>query len=237
MSAPTIDNLAELTPGHPLVDGPADAEIQLLLAHGAGAGMEHEFMQAIAEGLAARGIRVIRFEFPYMHRRRVDGKKRPPDRMPKLLDSYQRRFEQQLSQLPAGSRLFIGGKSMGGRVASMLPAQLVEQQPDGATLPAGVICLGFPFHPPGKPDNYRGEHLASTPCPTLIVQGERDTFGTRQELESYNLGDRVEVSVLEDGDHSFKPRKASGTTLERNLEQAIETMVTFFHNDLQKNHP
>ncbi|RDE18226.1 alpha/beta hydrolase [Motiliproteus coralliicola] len=226
-----------MTPGHPLVDGPADAEIHLLLAHGAGAGMEHEFMQAIAEGLAAKGIRVIRFEFPYMHRRRLDGQKRPPDRMPKLLDSYQSRFEQQLAQLPVGSRLFVGGKSMGGRVASMLPVQLVEQQPDCATLPAGVICLGFPFHPPGKPEKYRGEHLLQIPCPTLIIQGERDTFGTKQELEAYDLGDRVEVSLLHDGDHSFKPRKASGTTLEHNLEQAIKAMVTFLRHHSQENHP
>lgn len=184
-------------------------------------------MQAMATGLAARGIRVIRFEFPYMHRRRLDGKKRPPDRMPKLLNSYQQWFELVQDSLTSGTRLFVGGKSMGGRVASLLPQQLLETQAADAMLPAGVCCLGFPFHPPGKPENYRGAHLADASLPVLIVQGERDTFGNAQELEQYPLGVKTQLELLPDGDHSFKPRKASGITLEQNLEQAIDSIAVF----------
>ncbi|MCK5942383.1 MAG: alpha/beta fold hydrolase [Planctomycetes bacterium] len=194
-----------------LVDGPDDAFATLVLAHGAGAGMEHEWLVTMAKGLAARGLRVVRFEFPYMHARR-EGRRPGPDRMPKLLACYREVFEAQ----PAP--VILSGKSMGGRAATMLA--------DDVTC-AGVVAFGYPFHPPGKPDNLRTAHLETMRTPTLIVQGERDTFGTRDEVEGYALSDQVELRWLEDGDHSLKPRKKSGFTLEGHLEAAMDAAAAF----------
>jgi predicted alpha/beta-hydrolase family hydrolase len=109
--------------------------------------------------------------------------------------------------------LFIGGKSMGGRIASLVA--------DEAKV-TGLVCLGYPFHPTGKPNQLRVEHLRSIRTPTLVVQGERDPFGTRQEVSDYKLASRVRVHWLTDANHSFKPRKSSGRTLEENLEEAID---------------
>lgn len=141
-----------------LIDGEEHSQYTFVFAHGAGAGMDHEFMQSVAKGLAFKGIRVIRFNFPYMIKRAEDGKRRPPDRAPKLLEAYQEVIEQIDAQ-----QLVIGGKSMGGRMAS----HLSEHEKV-----AGVACLGFPFHPPGKPDKYKGEHLAELSKACLILQGE-----------------------------------------------------------------
>lgn len=207
-------------------NGPDNATHQLLLAHGAGAGMDHEFMEAIATGLAEQGVRVIRFEFPYMQIRRADGGRRPPDRMPKLLQAYAQQLSDTQAQTPPTTRIFIGGKSMGGRVASLLAAQ----QPSTSTI-AGVICLGFPFHPPGKPDKFRGEHLSDLQIPLLIAQGERDSFGTQAEIANYSLSDTTQCLYLADGDHSFKPRKRSGFTLEQNLFKVILSMKKFIEEN------
>ena len=207
-------------------NGPENASNQLLLAHGAGAGMDHEFMEAIATGLAQKGIRVIRFEFPYMQIRRTDGGKRPPDRMPKLLQAYAQQLSDTLALTPSTTRLFVGGKSMGGRVASLLAAQ----QPLTSAI-AGVICLGFPFHPPGKPERFRGEHLNGLQIPLLIAQGERDSFGSRAEIAGYSLSDTVQCRYLADGDHSLKPRKRSGFTLEQNLSETIMYMKNFIEEN------
>ena len=114
--------------------------------------------------------------------------------------------------------LFIGGKSMGGRIASLVA--------DEAEV-AGLICLGYPFHPTGKPEQLRIEHLKSIRTPTLIVQGERDPFGNRQEVSGYKLSKHVRVHWLPDGDHSFKPRKASGRTLEENWAEGIDAVASF----------
>ena len=212
------------------MDGPAGATEWLLLAHGAGAGMDHEFMRQIAEGLAERGIAVIRFEFPYMHKRREDGKKRPPDRMPKLLAAFEQQLSAARQQLPPGSKIFIGGKSMGGRVASLLAADLSQKSAAESAQKLsinGVICLGFPFHPPGKPERYRGEHLAQIQAPFLLLQGERDTFGNRIEINNYQLPKHFQIGYLGDGDHSFKPRKASGLTLQQNIDSAIAQIEKF----------
>ncbi|WP_207062335.1 alpha/beta fold hydrolase [Motiliproteus sp. SC1-56] len=201
-----------------LINGPAGASHHFIFAHGAGAGMDHPFMDVVAENLGEAGIQVIRFEFPYMVKRRDDGKKRPPDRLPRLLEA----FREQVVAQGDGHRLIIGGKSMGGRVASLLAAEEAE------TLGiAGVICLGFPFHPPGKPERFRGEHLASIRTPTLILQGSRDTFGRREEVQSYPFSPAVRCHFLEDGDHSFKPRKTSGFTEAGHLENAAERMASF----------
>jgi predicted alpha/beta-hydrolase family hydrolase len=117
--------------------------------------------------------------------------------------------------------LFIGGKSMGGRIASLIA--------DEAKV-AGLVCLGYPFHPTGKPEQLRVEHLKSIRTPTLIVQGERDPFGTCDEVSKYKLSKRVRVHWLTDGDHSFKPRKASGRTLEENWEEGIDAVASFIAN-------
>lgn len=196
-----------------------------LFAHGAGAGMDHAFMTAVAEGLALQDIRVVRFNFPYMVKRAEDGKKRPPDRQPKLLIDFQRHIE-----TFAGSSLVIGGKSMGGRMASIMATEIAAQSPDVKNCAAkvkGVVCLGFPFHPPGKPENFRGDHLASISVPTLILQGERDTFGTKAEIAQWAFSPNVEIAFLPDGDHSFKPRKASGFTEADNIATTIKRLARF----------
>lgn len=211
-----------------LIDGPQQGEEAIatfLFAHGAGAGMDHEFMTAMAQGLAKHDIRVIRFDFPYMVKRREDGKKRPPDRQPKLLLDFQKHINHF-----ADGKLVIGGKSMGGRMASLIVSDIAAESTEVENCSAnvqGVACLGFPFHPPGKPENFRGEHLKVATLPTLILQGERDTFGTRAEVEGWQYAKSVSVSFLPDGDHSLKPRKASGYTEQGNRELAIEQLADF----------
>ncbi|UPR57509.1 alpha/beta fold hydrolase [Vibrio sp. ED004] len=202
-----------------IIDG-EDNPITFIFAHGAGAGMDHEFMQSVAKGLAFKGIRVIRFNFPYMIKRAEDGKRRPPDRAPKLLEAYQEIIEQ-----CDADKLVIGGKSMGGRMASHLSE--VDKV-------AAMACLGFPFHPPGKPDKYKGEHLAELTKPCLILQGERDTFGKREEFADFNLSDSIRVEFIPDGDHSFKPRKSSGYTEQQNIALTVEKLSVFIKEVLNE---
>ncbi|EGQ8219882.1 alpha/beta fold hydrolase [Vibrio parahaemolyticus] len=197
-----------------IVEGPENGPL-FVFAHGAGAGMEHDFMTAVAKGLVEQGIRVVRFNFPYMVKRSEDGKKRPPDRAPKLLEAYS-----EVIAHFASSPAVIGGKSMGGRMASLL----AEHE-----LVAGIACLGFPFHPPGKPEKFKGDHLASIDKPTLILQGERDTFGKREEFDEFVFSQQVKVSFLPDGDHSFKPRKSSGHTEAGNIALAVEQLSAFIN--------
>ncbi|HCE4764298.1 alpha/beta fold hydrolase [Vibrio parahaemolyticus] len=200
-----------------IVEGPENGPL-FVFAHGAGAGMEHDFMTAVAKGLVEQGIRVVRFNFPYMVKRSEDGKKRPPDRAPKLLEAYS-----EVIAHFASSPVVIGGKSMGGRMASLL----AEHE-----LVAGIACLGFPFHPPGKPEKFKGDHLASIDKPTLILQGERDTFGKREEFDEFDefvFSQQVKVSFLPDGDHSFKPRKSSGHTAADNIALAVEQLSAFIN--------
>ncbi|HHF3270430.1 TPA: alpha/beta fold hydrolase [Vibrio diabolicus] len=195
-----------------IVEGPESGPL-FIFAHGAGAGMEHDFMAAVAKGLVEQGICVVRFNFPYMIKRAEDGKKRPPDRAPKLLEAYEEVIAHFTSQ-----PIVIGGKSMGGRMSSLL----AENE-----LVAGIACLGFPFHPPGKPEKFKGDHLANIEKPTLILQGERDTFGKREEFDDFVLSSQVKVSFLPDGDHSFKPRKSSGHTEAGNIDLAVEQLAAF----------
>jgi len=201
-----------------LIDGPASAPATLLLAHGAGAPMDSPFMQTVACGLAGLGWRVVRFEFPYMAQARLSGKRRAPDRQPVLLQSWRDQVAAAASEGP----LFIGGKSMGGRMASLV---LEEQAQAAAVL--GCLCLGYPFHPPGKPDSLRIDHLQTLTQPVLVVQGERDSFGRRAEVESYELSSAVQLHWIADGDHSFKPTKRSGLSESANLEQAIAASHQF----------
>ena len=194
-------------------NGPKRAPLTFALAHGAGAPMDHPFMTHIAEGIAAAGFRVARFEFPYMAKRRADGRKRPPDREPALRDCFG-----QVAMALGTDTLVIGGKSMGGRIASMMADTLKVR---------GLICLGYPFHAPGKPDKLRTEHLKAIRTPTLILQGSRDPFGTVADIPGYGLAKKIRVHAVEDGEHSFKPRKASGRTEKQNLDEAVTEAVKF----------
>jgi uncharacterized protein len=202
-----------------LLDGPADAAWTVALAHGAGAAMDTPFMNAFAAGLAGAGYRVARFEFPYMAERRRPGKRRPPDREPVLRQTWLA----VVSRLGA-ERLVIGGKSMGGRIASLIA--------DEAHV-AGLVCLGYPFHPVGKPEQLRVAHLRTIETPTLIVQGTRDPFGTRADVAQYTLAPAIRLHWLEDGDHSFKPRKASGLTEADNWAAALQAITQFIRLELK----
>jgi predicted alpha/beta-hydrolase family hydrolase len=213
-------------PPHPppvplLIDGPADAPATLVLAHGAGAPMDSPFMAAMAIGLAERGWRVLRFEFPYMARQRLTGRKAAPDGLAKLQDHFRAVVAEAEGQGP----LIIGGKSLGGRVASLLVDDL---SPQGVR---GCLCLGYPFHPPGRPSQLRTDHLAALATPTLILQGERDPFGRREEVAAYRLSPQVRVEWIPSGDHSFKPTRASGRTENDNWQEAIR-LVDGFVQDL-----
>ena len=196
-----------------LIDGPASAPACLLLAHGAGAPMDSPFMAAIATGLAGRGWRVVRFEFPYMARSRLSGRRNAPDRQPVLLEA----FRQQVALEGRERPLIIGGKSMGGRMASLLVDALAS---DAGV--RGCLCLGYPFHPPGKPEQSRTAHLEDLRTPTLILQGERDPFGRRPEVESQALSAAVQVEWIRAGDHSFKPTRSSGLSEADNQAAAVE---------------
>ncbi|MEQ8814583.1 MAG: alpha/beta fold hydrolase [Thalassobaculum sp.] len=197
-----------------LVDGPGGAAVTVVLAHGAGAPMDSPFMTAMAARLAARSHRVVRFEFPYMAARRLDGRRRPPDRQPALLACWRRVVD----ALGGGQRLVIGGKSMGGRMASLLAAE------DGAR---GLVCLGYPFHPPGKPERTRVEHLAGLAVPALVVQGTRDPFGTAADVAGYRLSPSVSVTWIDDGDHDLKPRRSSGRDHDSALDEAAVAVDRF----------
>ena len=194
-------------------DGPKDAPITVAFAHGAGAPIDSDFMAAVAGLLGNAGLRVARFEFPYMAARRTDGKRRPPDRMPVLLQTYR----DVVAELGPGP-VVVAGKSMGGRVASMIADEA------GAT---GLVCFGYPFHPPGKPEKLRTEHLAALRTPALILQGERDPFGAKDEVGAYPLSKTISISFLTDGDHDLKPRKASGRTREENWAEAASLAAAF----------
>ncbi len=200
--------------------GAPDPEATLLLAHGAGAAMDSAFMNQMADLLADRRIRVIRFEFPYMVSRRLTGKRKPAPKAELLMDAYKTTVTEAFRDLPG--RVAIGGKSMGGRVASLVADQL-----HGAGAVQGLVCLGYPFHPPGTPDKLRTAHLASLKCPALIVQGERDPFGTRDEVEGYVLSKSIAVTWMTDGDHDFGPRGASGVTRKANLTAAADAVAAF----------
>jgi len=213
--------------------GPAAARLTIALAHGAGAPMDTPFMEFFAEGLAKAGYRVARFEFPYMAARRENGKRKPPDRQPILLDTWRA----VIAELGANN-LVIGGKSMGGRMASLIADESKVR---------GLICLGYPFYgrtfpgkvgtglPSGnaqllKSDNKakpRTEHLKSLKTPTLICQGTRDPMGNREDVEKLPLSRAIRLHWAEDGDHDLKPRKASGLSHDDHMNAALDAATTF----------
>ena len=203
-----------LTPAF-IYNGPDDATLTVALAHGAGAAMDSPFMNAFAEGLGSTGFRVARFEFPYMQRRRAEGTRRPPDRPPVLIEAWRA----VIAELTGSGKLVIGGKSMGGRMASMI-ADDVDAR--------GLVCLCYPFHAPGKtalPE--RLGHMATIKTPTFIVQGTRDALGNQSEVGDYPLSDSINIHWSEDGDHSLKPRIASGRTEAQNIHESIAAVGAF----------
>jgi uncharacterized protein len=198
-----------------VIDAPTrPAGLTFAFAHGAGAPMDTPFMAFFAAALAARGWRVARFEFPYMAARRQDGRRPPPDRQPVLLETWRA----VIAHLGAGA-LVIGGKSMGGRMASLIA--------DEAGV-AGLACLGYPFHPAGKPERLRTEHLATLKTPCLVCQGTRDALGNAGEVAGYALSPAIRLHWAEDGDHDLKPRKSSGRTAEQNWTEAVDALDGFF---------
>ncbi|PWG63768.1 alpha/beta family hydrolase [Spiribacter halobius] len=203
------------TPAH-LDGGPPDGVPVVLLAHGAGVGMEAPLLQAIADGLAGAGCRVRRFEFPYMQRVRATGRRRPPDPERTLLQAWRDAATQLRAETPAP--LVVGGKSLGGRMASLVAEELRA---------AGLLCLGYPFHPPGRPERERTAHLSTLTVPTLILQGERDAFGSRAEVAGYRLAPSIRIAWLPDGDHDFRPRRQSGVTLQDNYGTAVAEARAF----------
>jgi uncharacterized protein len=194
-----------------LRDGPADAETAVVLAPGAGADMHHDFMQVVADGLTQRGVSVVRFNFPYAERGR-----KAPDKQPVLEDTYR----DVVDSLQTG-KLVLGGKSMGGRIASHVVASGVRCD--------GLLFLGYPLHPPGRPERIRDAHLREILTPMLFIEGTRDPFcpldtleGARRRFTAPN-----EVVVIEDGDHSFKVRKSSGRSTNDAWQEVIEASASW----------
>ena len=201
-----------------LFDGPDPGEtgITVVLAHGAGAPMDSPFLNVMARGLAAEGLRVARFEFPYMRARREEKRNKPPDREPVLREAWLAAIAELGGAQNGINRLIIGGKSMGGRFASMVADEAGVR---------GLACLGYPFHPPGQPAKLRVAHLEHLRTPAVFVQGTRDPFGTREEVAGYTLSPSIRFVWLEDGDHSFKPRASSGKTERGHLEEAVRAVA------------
>jgi predicted alpha/beta-hydrolase family hydrolase len=228
-----------------MVDPPADAPgllwegpdggPVLVLAHGAGAAMDSDWMNRMCALLAERGIRTARFEFAYMAARR-SGSRKPPPRAETLAGEYRAAVQAVRALLDvtaaragaAASAVAIGGKSMGGRVASLVADEL---HASGSV--AALVCLGYPFHPPGSPEKLRNAHLEHLATPALILQGTRDPFGTRGEMPGYPLDPRIRVHWLEDGEHEFKPRvKISGHTHAEHLAAAADEVAAFLHETM-----
>ncbi|MBX3463487.1 MAG: dienelactone hydrolase family protein [Planctomycetes bacterium] len=174
--------------------------------------MDHPFLATVAESLGDAGYQVLRFEFPYQQAAR-QGPRRAPDRLP-VLQAEMR----EVVRAHAGAAFVLAGKSLGGRVATTLADEL------GAV---AAVVFGYPFHPPRQPTRLRTEHLRALRTPTLILQGERDPFGTRAEVAGYALAPAIEIEWLPDGDHSLQPRRRSGHTVEANLQAALRRTVGF----------
>ncbi len=202
-----------------LVTGPEDAKITIVLAHGASGAMDTTWMENMSSALADEGLRVVRFEFDYMSSRRSTGKRSPPPRAELLKQEY----ETVIDRLGSQGTLVIAGKSMGGRVASMIADELRDK---GNI--SGLLCFGYPFHPIGKPQSLRTDHLEEMKTPTLICQGTRDLFGSREEVSGYKLSNMIEILWLEDGDHDFRPRKAvSGLTIAEHFTTVANHVTTW----------
>lgn len=203
------------------MNGPTDGPL-FLFTHGAGTDCNSDFMNTITLGLADLGICVVRFNFDYMQQRLETGSRRPPERAPKLIKQFEDKIKRLTTQ--KNRTMVIGGKSMGGRMASIVASQLEE---NGLTQVKGIACLGFPFHPVGKHDKLRIDHFPLVTQKQLIIQGTRDTLGTFDEVEHYHLPENIEFLWLEDGDHNLKPRVKSGLTHQQHLQKTIQHLASF----------
>ena len=201
-----------------IIDGDERNRPLLVLAHGAGAGPDSPFLARISALIAENGIAVARFPFAYMKRARAEGRRLPPPRTERLM----KEFREALSYWQGRTPLFIGGKSMGGRIASMLADELYAE---GSI--TGLVCLGYPFHPPGRPQQLRIDHLQRLQTPALICQGDRDPFGSRKEVEAYALSPAIRIFWAPDGDHDLKPRVKSGETWANNMAMAARAIADF----------
>lgn len=200
MTAGAAERLSDCLVTEAVGDRPAAT---LLLAHGAGAPMDSAPLSALAASLAEAGLRVVRYEFPYMAARRT-GARRPPPKAETLVPACTAALDRVLAAV--GGPVLLAGKSLGGRVSVMAA---------GGALPdrvRGVVVFGYPFHPPDKPEATRLQPFQSAGLPVLVLQGTRDPFGTRDEVAGYTLPPAVRLTWLEDGDHDLKPRRASGFT-------------------------
>lgn len=196
--------------------GPQDAQSLFIFAHGSGAPMDTDFMNYFAESLGQKNIRILRFEFPYMALRREGHGKRPPNTQKILLESWCSIVEE--CRYSFNGNVYIGGKSMGGRMASMI----ADQQNV-----SGLICLGYPFYAPGKQDKPRIEHLIHLKTRTIILQGERDTMGSKEAVSNYLLSEKIDIVWSPDGDHGLKPRKKSGFSEKDNFQLASNKIFHF----------
>lgn len=201
--------------------GPDQPAATLILGHGAGAGADSPFLALISALLAERDIAVARFEFAYMAARRNGGKRRPSPKAD-MLDGEMTAAVRALIALGVSGKLAIGGKSMGGRVASHVCDALHREG-----LIAGLVCLGYPFHPPKTPERLRTAHLNGLTTPALFVQGERDPFGNRAEVEALDLPRSIAFHWAHDGDHDLGPRGGSGATRRGNMEAAADAVAAF----------
>lgn len=174
--------------------------------------MDSPFLDTIATGLGKRGLRVGRFEFPYMQKRRESGGKRPPDPREKLIACWRE------AVATVSGPVVLAGKSLGGRIASYLADEV------GAR---ALVVLGYPYHPPGRPETLRIEHLEHLKTPALFLQGTRDVFGSPEEIASYPLAASIRREWIPDGDHAFVPRVSSGRTEQENLALAVDRVVDF----------
>jgi hypothetical protein len=204
-------------------DGPQDAFWTLALTHGAGQDIDSPFLTFFAQGVSHRktsrgGVRVVRFAFPYMQAARTTGRKSPPDREPVLMERWRQIISHLEQEGVPGARLVIGGKSLGGRIASLIAD---EQKV------AGLVCLGYPFHPPGQQQRLRIGHLKALRTPALICQGTRDPFGSRAEVAEYDLSSAIRLMWLEEGDHGYKPPRTSAYTEQGNWSAAMDAILEF----------
>ena len=203
-----------MQPHNLTIEGPKKARHCVILAHGAGESSQSSFLSHFAEELVKLRYRVARFDFPYMLERSTTGRKRPPDREAVLRETWL----DVLKRVPQ-EHVVIGGKSMGGRIASLVFEE---------SRAAGLLCLGYPFHPTGRPEKLRIDHLPSITRPGLIVQGERDPFGDREEVASYPMPETIQVHWVPEGDHSFQPpRRNTDRSYEQNLKNASRAIERF----------
>lgn len=203
------------------------AGITVVLGHGAGANQTSPFMRLFASGLAERGIDAMTFNFLYAEQGRGG-----PDPKPKLESCYRAVIEVALKHKKLkGNRLVIGGKSMGGRIASLVAvtqaAKDTQQAKRSSADLAGLVFLGYPLHPPGKPEQLRSEHLKNIPAPMLFLQGSRDAFGTAEEIRAVIKDERLRATlhVIDGGDHSFKVPKSSGLSQEQVFDSAMDAIA------------